>query len=150
MKIKIIVMLCLTAGLAVVVFLADRYHWLPASRRPVAQVKDLIPEAPAKVYPETFPKELVFDMSPIDSIETNTSVAGKTQITVKYVSVNPIGDFARAAKQMLELKKWTITTGKDNPLPKEIVATRGTEKVTVSLGPKADQGTTSVTVVYEK
>ena len=150
MKTKIIVMLCLTAGLVVVVLLANKYHWLPTSRRPVAQVKDLIPEAPTKAYPDTFPKELVFDMSPIDSIETGTSASGKSQVTAKYISPNPIGDFARAAKQMLELKKWTITAGKDDPLPKEIVATRGTEKVTVSLSPKADQGTTSVTVVYEK
>ncbi|MCL5775319.1 MAG: hypothetical protein M1333_03875 [Patescibacteria group bacterium] len=148
MKTKIIVMLCLTAGLVVAVFLANRYHWFSRQAQQPAQVQDLVPQPETKVYPEAFPKELVFDMSPIDSVSTLALPGGKQQTTVKYLSLNPSGDFARGAKQILEIKKWVITTGKDDLLPKEIVATKDSQKVTVSLSPI--QGTTAVTVVYEK
>lgn len=150
MKTKIIVILCLLAGLVVFVFLAGKYHWLAKSRNPVAEVKNLIPKAPSQVYPDTFPKELVFDMSPVDSVANGTSSSGKAQVTVKYVSVNPIGDFARAVKEILTAKKWVITTGKDDPSPREIVASRDAEQVTVRLSPDAAAGTTAVTVLYEK
>ena len=148
MKTKIIVMLCLTVGLVAAVFLANRYNLFSRIAKNQAKVQDLIPKPETKVYPQSFPKELIFDMSAIDSVSSLALPGGKEQVTVKYVSVNPIGDFARGAKQILEIKKWTITTGKNDMLPKEIVATKDSQKVTVTLNP--NDGKTAVTVVYEK
>jgi hypothetical protein len=84
-------------------------------------------------YPKFYPEELAFDMSRIESISETKDANGNNLVTVQFTSTNPLTGFSSLVKQILELKKWTITQGKTEDTPQVVVATRGSETVTVDM-----------------
>lgn len=120
------------------------------SQKPLSKTEQVA--TPDKVtdytYPNYYPQELAFDFSRIEKISESKDENGKNMVVVEYTSINPIKSFVIMARQILEMKKWTITEGGTGDKPSVIVATRGTETVTVNL--TENSKSTLVKVYYQQ
>lgn len=147
MKTKIIIMLCLLAGLVGVVFFVNKNHLLsPGKQGAQSQAVPVLPEP--KRYPDAYPKELAFDLSPIESMTTSTLPSGQMQTKVHFVSLNTVTDFINMAKNTLEYNKWKTVEVKSEQNLEQIVATKDSQKVTVNISFKDLR--TDVTVILER